>query len=75
MLKIRKNDVAKDGTFAALSLVFEIGYVIAIPAVAFSFAGRFLDLHFGSSPLFLLLGIFISLSVSSYFVWGKIKKL
>lgn len=75
MLKIRKNDTAKDGTFAALSLVFEIGYVIAIPAVAFSFGGRFLDLHFGTSPLFLLLGIFISLGISSYLVWGKIRKL
>ncbi len=75
MLKNKEQKTADGSTFIALSLVFEIGYMIAIPAVGFSFGGRYLDIRFETSPLFLLLGIGVALLLSSYMVYGKVKQL
>jgi F0F1-type ATP synthase assembly protein I len=75
MLKNEEKQSTKSGALVAFSLVFEIGYTIAIPAVGFSFGGRFLDIHWGTSPLFLLLGIVGSLMLSSYLVYKKVEQL
>ena len=59
---------------ALIALVFELGYTIAVPLVLFALGGRFVDRHFGTSPLFLLVGIFLSLIGSSYLIYKIIRK-
>lgn len=75
MLKNKEKKTKDTSTWNAMSLVFELGYIIAIPAVGFSFGGRYMDIHFGTSPLFLLLGILTALSLSLYMVLAKVKKM
>ncbi|MEI7777473.1 MAG: AtpZ/AtpI family protein [bacterium] len=59
---------------ALIALVFELGYTIAVPLVLFALGGRFLDKRLGTSPLFLLVGIFLSLMGSSYLIYKIIRK-
>jgi F0F1-type ATP synthase assembly protein I len=61
--------------FSALSLAFELGYIVAIPIVGFALGGRLLDRRFDSAPIFLLLGIFVSILLSSYLVYKKTQKI
>lgn len=56
-------------------LAWELGYTIAVPIVTFALIGRFADKSFGTSPLFLLLGIAFALIVTGILVWKKIKNL
>jgi F0F1-type ATP synthase assembly protein I len=58
-----------------ISLVFEMGYTIAIPIVLFALGGRWLDKKTGSSPLFLLIGVLISIIITSFLVYKRVKKL
>lgn len=75
LLKSKDKKTEDGGVFVALSLVFEIGYLVTIPAVIFSFAGRYLDTRFGTSPWFLLLGIFAFILLSSYLVYKRTQQL
>ncbi|HLC76485.1 MAG TPA: AtpZ/AtpI family protein [Candidatus Peribacterales bacterium] len=61
--------------FQMLGLVGEIGTMIAIPAVLFGFGGAYLDKSFGTSPLFVILGLAIALIASSLAVWHRIQTL
>jgi ATP synthase protein I len=61
----------RENSWSALSLAWSLGYSIAVPLVALALLGRFLDKKMGTSPWFLLLGILISISVSSYMVYKK----
>ena len=70
--KIEKNN---EGVVYALSLVFELGYIIALPIVILALGGRLLDRKLDSSPAFLLLGISIAILLSSYLVHQKMKKI
>ncbi len=54
------------------SLAFQIGYTIAIPIIVFALIGRFADKYLNTSPIFLLLGILISIFVSSFIVYKKV---
>ena len=56
-----------------LSLVFELGYLIAIPIVICALGGRLMDRCFGTSPVFLLVGIAIAIVVSGYMVVARIR--
>jgi F0F1-type ATP synthase assembly protein I len=57
----------------ALSLVGEIGYLIAIPAVVFGFTGGYLDKHYGTSPILVLVGLLLALLLSGYAVYRRVK--
>ncbi len=57
-----------------LALAWELGYTIAIPIVVLALAGRFLDKNFGTSPILLLVGIFVSVLLTSFLVYRKTKK-
>ncbi len=57
--------------FSALGLAWELGYTIAVPLVALALLGRFLDKKLGTAPWLLLLGILISIVVSSWAVYKK----
>jgi F0F1-type ATP synthase assembly protein I len=56
---------------SALGLAFELGYTIAIPLVVFALLGRFADKKLGTSPFLLLLGILLSIAITSWLVWKK----
>ncbi len=71
MLKDQNKKNKDDSIFPVLSLVFELGYIIAIPIVGFALGGRLLDNKLDTSPLFILGGIFISIILTSYFVYKK----
>jgi F0F1-type ATP synthase assembly protein I len=57
--------------FSALGLAWELGYTIAVPLVALALGGRFLDKKLGTAPWLLLLGILVSIAVSSWLVYKK----
>ena len=58
--------------WSALSLLWSLGYAIAIPLVFCALGGRFLDKRFDTSPLFLLIGLFFSVTTSAFWVYRKI---
>lgn len=58
-----------------LNLAWELGYLIAIPAVIFSFGGAYLDKTMGTSPLYLLIGIALAVLLSGFSVYRKTKHL
>lgn len=62
------------GTFKLLPVALEIGYTIAIPIVLLALLGRFLDTRLDSSPWLLLTGILLSILVSSFLIYQKVKK-
>jgi len=49
----------------AFGFAWEMGYTMTIPLVAFALGGRLLDKYMNTSPAFLLIGIFVSIIVSS----------
>ncbi len=65
----------KNSVWSALNLAWELGYTIAIPIALLGFGGAWLDKKFGTSPWMILLGIAISLLVSSVAVYRKVKSL
>ena len=59
----------------ALSIAWEVGYIIAIPAFALGFGGAYLDKQYGSSPLLTIAGILLALIVSGFTIWRRIKSI
>ena len=58
--------------FRPLQLAWSLGYRIAIPLVGFALVGRFVDKSFGTSPWFLLLGVALSILISSFLIYKKV---
>ncbi|MEK7523881.1 MAG: AtpZ/AtpI family protein [Patescibacteria group bacterium] len=63
----------KSSLWSVLSLAWELGYMIALPIVILGIGGAWLDKKIGTSPAFLLIGIFLSLIVSGIGVYRKTK--
>lgn len=61
--------------WSVYSLVFEVGYTIAIPLVLCAVGGRYLDKMLNTSPWLLLFGIIISIFISSFLVYRKVSKI
>ena len=75
-MKNKKTDLSTNknsglSNLQALSFAWQMGYILAIPIVIFALGGRLLDNHYQTSPLFLLLGILLSIIVSSVALWQK----
>jgi len=70
-----KQPIFTKSDFSALKMAWELGYTIAIPLVVFALVGRLLDKKLGTSPLLLLIGIIISLIVTSIAVYRKATKI
>jgi len=64
----------EQSTWISLGFAWELGYTIAVPAVVFSLGGAYLDKLLGMTPLFLLLGIAVSLAISAAGAYGKMKR-
>jgi len=67
-----KNTKDRSAASQALRLALDLGFMIALPLVIFALGGRMLDKKFHVSPLFLLVGIFLSLIVTTI---GLIRKI
>jgi F0F1-type ATP synthase assembly protein I len=65
----------KQGFWQALGMAWELGYVIAIPIVVLGLGGRLLDRHFHTSPWLFLVGVLVSIVLTSFGLVWKFKKL
>ena len=59
----------------ALSLAWELGFIIAIPLVIFGTIGKYADGVFGTKPWLTLIGILIAIVLSSLWLYYHIKSL
>jgi F0F1-type ATP synthase assembly protein I len=67
----------KDGVLSKSDLIafaFDLGFAIVIPLVIFALGGRFLDKKFETSPLFLIIGLLISIVFTGISIYKKTKK-
>jgi F0F1-type ATP synthase assembly protein I len=64
-----------DKPWSALGFAWELGYSIVIPIMIFALVGRILDKKMDTSPWFLLLGILISIVVTTVLVYQKTIKI
>lgn len=60
--------------FFVLSLAFQLGYMIALPAAVFAFGGAWLDRRLDTSPLFILLGLGLAIASSGFWVWRFLQR-
>ena len=74
-IKQNEHNHEENDTWSALGLAWELGYTIAVPIVVFALAGRLLDRKLGTAPWLLLVGIFLSLGVTSWLVYKKTAKI
>ena len=65
----------KDDLFLAVRLAWDFGWIIAIPAALFGFGGASLDKVQGTSPLFLLLGLALALTLSTMGILRKVREI
>lgn len=56
-----------------LGLVWEIGYIITLPAVALGFLGAWLDKRWDLSPLFVLCGLALAFLLSTFAVVRSVR--
>ena len=61
----------KSTMWQALSLAGQLGYTIAIPLVILALVGRFFDEKYKTSPWLLLVGILISLVITSIWIYKE----
>ncbi len=71
----QQNNDKSNGGGAMVSLVWDLGFIFALPLVIFAVVGRILDNHFGTGPLFILCGIIGAAVASSIGVFFKVRKL
>lgn len=53
----------------------QIGFSVAFVTVFFILVGRWLDQHYDKSPLFIIIGALVGLTVALYLVWQIVKSL
>ncbi|HIP51242.1 MAG TPA: AtpZ/AtpI family protein [Campylobacterales bacterium] len=71
-LKLKKEVMGVGNDLSMLSLVWELGYMIAIPIVVLAVGGAWLDKKMGTSPWMLLLGVGSSIIMTSFMVYSKV---
>lgn len=72
-----KQEPGKDDQFLTkrqlISFAYDVGFAIIIPLVVLALAGRFVDQKLGTSPLFLIVGILLSLVSTTIIIYKKTK--
>jgi len=53
-------------------LAWSLGWIIAVPAALFGFGGAYLDKSLGTTPLFILLGLGVAVTLSGLGLYRKI---
>ena len=69
------NKDQNEKPWSALGFAWQLGYSIVIPIVVFALIGRLLDKKLDTSPWLLLLGILISIIVTTVLVYQKTIKI
>lgn len=59
------------GLVEAMGIVWEVSLIVVIPTLALSLAGRWLDRRFGTTPLFLALGLLCTLGIITLLVMKR----
>jgi F0F1-type ATP synthase assembly protein I len=59
----------------AMGFVWDVLFSITVPTVLFALGGRWLDQRWKTSPLFLVLGLVLSLGVAGLLVYRKAERL
>jgi len=67
-----KNKKENDRQWSIVSLAWELGYLITIPIVLLAFGGKLLDNKLNTSPWMLLVGIIVSIIITSWLVYKKV---
>ncbi len=62
----------KSAMWLALDIAWELGYIIVIPIVILGVGGAYADKKFGTSPLFILIGIVVAFILTSLAAYRKI---
>ena len=70
-----KGGESKPNKWGLVSLSLELGFIIALPLLAFAFAGKWLDqrLH-TNTPWFTLLGIILAIAATTVWLTKKLKQ-
>jgi len=73
--KLQEKNEEKSPIKAAMSVLLDVGYIIAVPLVFFALLGRMVDNMWGTSPLFILIGIVLAAISSTMYLRKKISHL
>lgn len=65
----------RQGASSMVSLVWDLGFIFALPLVIFAIVGRVIDNRLHTSPLFILIGIIGAAIASSVGVFFKVRTL
>ncbi len=60
-------------TFYALSIAWQLGFLVAIPIGISLFLGIWIDKFLGTTPLFLLLSLLIGVTVTIYDIYHALE--
>jgi F0F1-type ATP synthase assembly protein I len=73
--KLPTPDPKAPTKWAMLNLASELGFIIALPLVAFALGGKWLDhkMH-NTTPWFTLLGIVLAITSTTVWITKKLKK-
>jgi hypothetical protein len=69
-----KRSVKQDLWLVA-ELAWSIGWIVAVPAVLFGFGGAYLDRSLGTTPVFLLLGLGLAVTLSGVGLYRKLQRI
>ena len=56
-------------SFYALSIAWQLGFLIILPISGFLLLGFYIDKFFNTQPLFIIIGLFISIVVTIYEIY------
>lgn len=64
-----------NGVWQALSLAWELGFIIAIPLVVFGSIGKYADGQLGTTPWLTLGGVFLAMATTVVWLYRQFKSL
>jgi hypothetical protein len=65
----------KEDLLLVAELAWSIGWIVAVPAVLFGLGGAYLDRSFGTSPLFILIGMALAMGSSGVGLYKKLRQI
>ncbi len=65
----------KNKNWRDLGLLLNLGWVIALALSAGSLGGHYLDKHYNTSPIFILIGVFLGFAVAGLSLYNAVKRL
>lgn len=75
MSSLPPKDQKPPSSFSAFSLALKLGYLIALPALVGTLIGRLADRALGTTPLCIIGGILLALTLSSLAIFYEIRKI